>query len=60
MLFLIKEYWLAKYELNSSAFFLKSLIYPLFLNSGGKHGIFLPIRKLQNGPIILRTFTNVR
>ena len=40
LLLLIKEHWFAKNELNSSTFFLKSVIYSLFSNSGGIRGIF--------------------
>ena len=40
LLLLVKEHWFAKNELNSSAFFLKSVIYSLFSNSAGIHGTF--------------------
>ena len=46
LLLLVNEHWFAKNELSSSAFFLKSVMYSLFSNRGGIHGIFLPIRKL--------------
>ena len=48
LLLLIKEHWFAKNELNSSAFFLKSVIYLLSSKSGGiQKNYYFPLRRSQ-------------
>ena len=47
LVFLISEHWLAKTELNSSAFSLKSASNKfVFMKKEGMQGIFLPVKKL--------------